>query len=342
MISLSTKYMGIPIESPLVIGASNLSLSPNLIMDAVPYGIGAVIYPTLFEEVAQLKDSTEVQQRKFEKKQHEKRNMFPFVRHGDLYAHLANVRDLVRRLDIPVIGSLNCVHMDSWEYYAKALEEQGVKGLELNFSMPNLSWSYSSRHKEQEQYRIVERVKNVVSIPVSVKLSPFYTNLLHHVKCLDRSGVDGMVFFGNPMLPDIDTQNEQLLCDLEVTTEAISHRVFPFIGKIYPNTVAGLIGAGGVRNGYDVLKMILSGADAVQMVSTIYRHKLEYIAQMIGEIKEWMFQKDYDKLEDFKGALSFENRQNRPLYSRKGYVDIMVHSTTVSKKYPISTSHTEG
>ncbi|MDC1106689.1 hypothetical protein OAT16_08275, partial [Prolixibacteraceae bacterium] len=261
-----------------------------------------------------------------------------FVRHGDLHAHLSNVRDLVKKLDAPVIGSLNCVHSHAWEYYAKALQDQGVRGVELNCSLPNLSWSYSSRHTEQEQYRVVERLKSILDIPVSVKLSPYYTNLLHHVKCLDKSGVDAIVFFGNPMFPDIDTQSESLTCDLDITSEAISHRVYPFIGKVYPNTVADLIGAGGVRNGYDVIKMILSGANAVQTVSTIYRHKLEYLSEMVREIKEWMFHKNYNQLEDFRGGLSFENKDSRCFYTRKGYVDIMVHSATVPKKYPMSTN----
>ncbi|QZT37585.1 hypothetical protein K5X82_01535 [Halosquirtibacter xylanolyticus] len=341
MVNLSTKYMGIPIETPIVLGASNLPLSPNIIMDAVCNGVGAVIYPTLFEEVALMEEATDVQKRKFEDRQHQKRNMFPFVRHGDLHAHLSNVRDLVKRLNAPVIGSLNCVHFNAWESYAKALQDQGVKGLELNYSLPNLSWSYSSRHTEQEQYRVIERLKSVLDIPVSVKLSPYYTNLLHHVKCLDKSGADAIIFFGNPMFPDIDTQTESLICDLDITSEAISPRVYPFIGKVYPNTVADLIGAGGVRNGYDVIKMILSGASAVQTVSTIYRHKLDYLSEMLTEIKEWMFHKNYDRLEDFKGLLSFDNKHSRSFYTRKGYVDIMVHSATVPKKYPMSPTSVE-
>ncbi|QZE15770.1 hypothetical protein K4L44_08030 [Halosquirtibacter laminarini] len=335
MVCFSTKYMGMEISSPLVLGASDLSLSPNIVMDAMDNGIGAVVYPTLFEEVAMMNQFSESQQRKYEIKQHAKRNMFPFVRHGDLHAHLSNVRDLVKRLNVPVIGSLNCLHPDAWVTYAKALEDQGVKGIELNFCVPNFSWSYNSKHTELEQCRIVELLKSNLHIPVAAKLSPYFTNLLHHVKLLDRAGVDSLVLFGNPIFPDINTQTEQMSFDVDVTSDSILHRSFPFIGKLYSNIIAELIGSGGVRNGYDIVKMILAGAESVQVVSTVYRHKVEYIPRMLEELKGWMASKGYDRLEDFRGNLSIECRESKRIFSRKGYVDMMIHSTNVAKKYPL-------
>ena len=210
MKNLKTKYMGIEIDNPIILGASDLVTKQVNLRKAEDQGAGAIVYKSLFEEQIQLeKLHFDEKITEFDDIHAEMLTLHPHIDYTGVEEHLLNLRTAKESISIPVIASLNAVNVDTWVEYAKLISQTGVDGIELNF-YPNL-WDIDrdSSDIENEQIRIVKEIKRCVSIPLSVKLSPDYTNTLNLVKKLDQQGVDSVVLFNSFFQPDIDIKNEK-------------------------------------------------------------------------------------------------------------------------------------
>jgi dihydroorotate dehydrogenase (fumarate) len=238
-------------------------------------------------------------------------------------------------VSIPVFASINAVQDDTWTDYARKIEETGVNGLELNFySVPESDGSENS-DVEKKQIQILNNVKSVVSIPVSVKLSSYYTNPLKHISNLDEAGADAFVLFNRLFQPDIDIHNEEHHFPYSLSNSEDNRLPLRFAGLLYGNTKASVCTNTGIMNGSDVIKMILAGADCVQVVSTLYLNQIEVINTMLKELGKWMNSKGYVRLDSFRGKLSKKNSENKLPYHRAQYMDFMMTTSQILKKYKI-------
>jgi dihydroorotate dehydrogenase (fumarate) len=238
-------------------------------------------------------------------------------------------------LNIPLIASLNAVYDDTWYEYAKKIEETGADALELNFYAVPREFDIDDNSILQEQLDTLEGVKKAVKIPVSVKLSPFYTNPLYCIGELDKKGADGFVLFNRLFQPDIDLDKEALHYPYMLSNEEDNRLPLRFAGLLYGNIKGNICSNTGIFTGKDVIKMIIAGADCVQVVSTIYKHGPRQISKILEEIEEWMNGKKYKSLADFKGKLAKVNIKDPYAYQRAQYVDILMRSNEIFKKYPI-------
>jgi len=331
MKNLKTKYMGIEIDIPIILGASDLVTKQGNLRKAEDQGAGAIVYKSLFEEQIQL-DKLHFDEKitEFDDIHAEMLTLHPHIDYTGVEEHLLNLRTAKESISIPVIASLNAVNVDTWVEYAKLISQTGVDGIELNF-YPNL-WDIDrdSSDIENEQIRIVKEIKQCVSIPLSVKLSPDYTNTLNLVKKLDQQGVDSVVLFNSFFQPDIDIKNEKHIKKYNFSNPGDYKKSLRFAGILYQNINADICSSLGIFSGADVIKLILSGASSVQVVSTLYKNGISHIGTMKNELEEWMDEKNYTCLDDFRGKLSKNMLNRNPfIYKRAQYVDLLLNAEDI-------------
>jgi dihydroorotate dehydrogenase (fumarate) len=246
-----------------------------------------------------------------------------------------HLRRTVDAVTIPVIASLNCTFEDTWVDYAKAIEQTGVNAIELNFYTIPGDFKKEEKAIITEQLDIVNLVKKSLKIPVSVKLSPFYTNVLNVIQVMYFEGVDGFVLFNRLFQPDIDIEKEDHHFPYHLSHEEDNRILMRYIGLLYGEIRGSLCANTGIFNGKDVIKMLLCGADCVQVVSTIYKNGIGQITKMIQEVEEWMDKKEYAAIDNFRGKLSRKQIKDPFVYKRAQYVDILMKSEEIFKKYPM-------
>jgi len=334
---LRTTYMGIELKNPIIIGASNLVLDLEMAKKLEEAGAAAIVYKSLFEEQLHLEAAElEDELHEYDERNAEMTSLFPRIEHSGPRAHLLALKKLKETVSIPVIASLNCLYDVSWVEYAKYLEETGVDGLELNFYSTISDVDKTSGQVEDDRIEILKKVKAAVSIPVSVKLSPFYTNMMNVVYRMDNNGANGFVLFNRLFQPDIDIEEEDLKVPYNLSHKGDNRLALRFAGLLSCNVKGSICSNTGIMDGEDLITMLLAGADTVQIVSTIYKNGVIQINRMIEELSSWMKKKGYDKIDDFKGKLCKKNVSDPHAYKRAQYVDFLMKSKEYLKKYPVN------
>jgi dihydroorotate dehydrogenase (fumarate) len=257
------------------------------------------------------------------------------LEHAGPKEHLYNVEKLVKSVDVPVFASLNAIYEPTWVEYAKELEKTGVAGLEINlYAVPGY-FEVEGSSIEEKQVQIVKAVKQAVNIPVSVKISLFYTNPLNFIKKVDEAGADGYVLFNRFFQPEIDVEKEEYYYPWELSNPKDHMVGLRYAGLLHGNVDGSVCVSRGAYDGNDVIEMILAGADVVQMVSTIYRNSPSVVSDILMDLNRWMDDKGYKSLDDFRGKLSRKVLKDPFTYQRAQYVDILMRSEAIFKKYPM-------
>lgn len=336
MVDLTTKYMGLNLKNPVIVGASNLVKDVDNCKRMEEAGAAAIVYKTLFEEQIELERlqlSEELNQ--YNERHAEMISLFPDIDHAGPREHLSHLRKVVNAVNIPVIASLNCTFDETWVEYARQIESTGVNGLELNlYSMPG-DYKKEGKAIVNEQLDVVAEVKKSVKIPVSVKLSPFYTNTLMVIQNMYYAGVDGFVLFNRLFQPDIDLEKEEHHFPYNLSHEEDNRLPLRYIGLLSGEIRGSLCANTGIFTGKDAAKMILAGADAVQVVSTIYRNGIGQITRIVEELDQWMEHKKYASIDSFKGKMARKSLKDPFAYKRAQYIDILMKSEEIFKKYPM-------
>lgn len=337
MANLKTSYMGIELKNPVIVGASNLVNNLENVKKVEEAGAGAIVYKSLFEEQIQLESAQlDDKLQEYNERNAEMIRLFPNIEHGGPEEHLFNVAQVKKTVSIPVIASLNAIYKESWLDYAAKLEEMGADALELNFYYVPRDIEFDGHNLIEQQVDILKSVKSKVKIPVSVKLSHFYANPLHVVSRLDKAGANGVVLFNRLFQPDIDVDKEEHFAPFNFSSPEDNRLPLRFAGLLYGNMKkASICSSTGIFTGKDVVKMILAGADCVQVVSTIYKNKIDYISTILNDLNNWMDAKGYKNLDDFRGKLSAKNINDPFIYKRAQYIDLLLKSEDIMVKHPL-------
>ncbi|MFO7924763.1 MAG: dihydroorotate dehydrogenase-like protein [Bacteroidales bacterium] len=336
MADLRTKFMGIDVKNPVVVGACNLSQNPDTLVQLEKAGASAIVYKSLFEEQIQYeKVQMDDSMHEFDERHAEMTSIHPKVEHAGPKEYLMGLKRAKETLSIPLIGSLNAVYKETWVEYAQLIQETGVDGLELNFYAVPKDFNSDAETLENKQIDILKAVKKVVSIPIAVKIGPFYSNPLHIASKMDEAGVNGFVLFNRLFQPDIDVDSEKHIFPFFLSREGDYRLSLRFTGMLYKHVKGNICGNTGIYSGSDVAKMILAGADSVQIVSAIYKNKPKHISKILTELESWMDSKSYNSIKDFKGNLSKAGSTDPFAYSRAQYVDIIMKPEEIIKKYPV-------
>ncbi|WP_339811043.1 dihydroorotate dehydrogenase-like protein [uncultured Imperialibacter sp.] len=337
-INLSTFYGGLTLKNPIVVGASNLVTDVDNLVKLEEAGAGAIVYKSLFEEQIQLEAfQLEQMQESYSYWDQEHNTIFPTANHAGPAEHLRQLKEARKYLTIPLIGSLNCINNDSWLKFALKMEDTGIDALELNFYNSHLDFNSTSEMIEARQIKTLELVKAGVRLPVFVKLSPFYSNTLKLIASMDALDVAGFVLFNRLFQPDIDIEKEEHHFPYNFSSESDNRLALRYAGLLHKKIKGSIVCNTGILSGHDVIKMLLAGADAVQVVSAIYKKGIHTVTQMLTEIETWMKKHKYQSLDDFQGKLAKENLDDPFAYKRAQYVDILMKSEVFMKYHPKET-----
>lgn len=334
-ISLSTYYGGLTLNNPIVIGASNIVSDLTHLEKLEQAGAGAIVFKSLFEEQIQLEAYQLDEMREYYTNLDSEHSTFlPNVNHAGPAEHLLQLKEARKRVSIPLIGSLNCIRDETWLDFALKMEDTGIDALELNFYAHNIEINTTSEEIEQQHIKTLELVRSAVRLPVFVKLSPFYTNTLNLISRMDKMGVEGFVLFNRLFQPDINIEFEKHHYPYNFSSHTDNRLALRYAGLLHKKIKGTIISNTGIHSGRDVIKMLLAGADAVQVVSAIYKKGIYTITTMLQDIKHWMQKKGYESLDDFQGKLSKEKLNDPFAYKRAQYVDILMRSDLFMKYHP--------
>lgn len=332
MINLATNYMGIALKNPIIAGASSMSTDLSMLKKLEQAGAAAIVYKTLFEEQINLESAQFDDQIEAMGGLHaEMTSLYPKLQHAGPEAHLVNLRKAKETLGIPVIASLNCLYDNTWIEYARLIEKTGVDGIELNFYFVPGDFEADGRSIEDIHLDLVKTIKSKITIPISVKLSSFYSNPLNFISRLDKAGVNAVVIFNRMFEPEINVQEMKHIAPFYLSHEGDYRLALRYAGLLYGNIKAQICGNTGIYQGNDVIKMLLAGADCVQVVSTLYKNKPEHITSMLNDIESWMEIKKYNSISEFKGKLSKKALKDPFVYKRGQYIDLLLGSDQLLK-----------
>jgi dihydroorotate dehydrogenase (fumarate) len=333
MSNLETSYMGILLKSPIILGACELTSKTDVIKRAEQEGVGAVVYKSIFEEQIQMDNLMHDELLEEYNDIHaEMITNHPNIDRSEIEHYLHQLRKAKESVSIPVIASLNAVNESSWIRYASLIEETGVDGIELNLYQTPTRFDLDGTTIEKQQIDLVSKIKSSLSIPVSVKLSQDYTNILNFAQQLDSVGVDAMVMFNAFFQPDIEIEKEKHRKSFNLSRRGDYKKSLRYAGMLHGRIKADICSSLGVFNGEDVIKLLLSGASCVQVVSAVYKYGTSVISEINRTVSDWMERKGYNTIEDFEGKLSdsvLNKNDSVIIYKRAQYIDLLLNSDTV-------------
>jgi len=337
MADLSTTYMGLKLKSPIIAGSSNLALKEENIKALEDAGIGAIVYKSLFEEQINFEAADMDEDLTAYNDRHaEMTKIYPELEHAGPKEFLHQLKKVKEMAKVPIIGSINALYEETWVEYAKLMENTGIDALELNlYSVPK-KFELTGQDYEKHQLEIIKLVKKAIKIPVSIKLSPFYSNTLNFINEADKLGVNSFVLFNKLYEPEIDINEEKPLFPFNLSNKGDYRMALRYAGLLYGNVKGDISSASGIFDGDDAIKLLLAGANTVQVVSTLYKNKISHVSTMLKQIEEWMDKKGYKTMDDFRGKLSRKNMKDPFVYLRAQYVDILLNSADqLLKKNPV-------
>jgi dihydroorotate dehydrogenase (fumarate) len=323
---LSTKYLGKKLKSPIVPSASPLSREISSIRLMEDSGAGAVVLESLFEEqIIHEKNELDYFLSQGTESFAESLSYFP---EPDMYnfgpdEYLEHIRKAKEAVDIPVIASLNGVSTGGWIEYARKMQDAGADAIELNTYYLATDPEKESSVIEANYLEIATAVKKSVTIPVSLKLSPFFTSLSSMAKKFDQIGVDGLVLFNRFYQPDIDLESLEVVPNLVLSTSESMRLPLRWIAILYGKTKANLAATTGIHTADDVLKMLMAGADVTMVCAVLFQNGIGKVAQILDGVKHWMEEHEYESVEQMKGSMSHKSVPEPAAFERANYMRVL-------------------
>lgn len=321
MADLNTKYLGLTLSNPIVIGSSGLTNSVKEIRELEKNGAGAVVLKSLFEE--QILREADYKMKKAEKdsmiygRYSETLDYIDLhIKEKELSDYIHMIQGLKKEVLIPVIASINCVTPQEWTSFAKQIEDAGADALELNIFIMPFHVDQECNDTEKTYYQILDKVKKEVSIPVSVKISPYFSNLGKVIMNLEAHGANGIVLFNRFSSPDIDVEEMKVINAHKFSSPTDITNSLRWTAIMSNRLECDLAASTGIHDGKAVIKMLLAGAKVTQVTSAIYQHGPEYIVEMKKELENWMEEKGFNYIDQFRGRLSREESDNAEIYER--------------------------
>lgn len=328
MANLTVKYLGLTLKNPIIIGSCALGKSVDGVKRAEEAGASAIVLKSLFEE--EIRHEFEETQKALDDL-HGHPEAYEYAR-ADLASHLGPERYLrlveqtSAAVKIPVIASINCVSPETWVPYARQVEAGGAKAIELNVYAQPYDPRIASEQIELRYVEALKAVKKEVKVPVAVKLVPQLTNPLKLAFDLSNAGADGLVLFNRLFHPDIDVNTMEFSGGLTLSEPSEYLNSLRWVGMLFGRVSADLCAATGIHDGDTLTKMLLAGANTVQVTSVLYRQKMEVVQQMLARLDSWMTSKGFKDIADFRGKVSRFHASNPEMLARAQYIKAFVHA----------------
>ncbi len=326
--NLKTNYLGLELSHPLMPGASPLSADRDAVRRLEDAGASAIVLPSLFEE--QIDSDESGSARYLDAHEHSTAEASTFAPSltRDVFRlgpeeYLENLRWMKSSLSGPVIASLNGTSRGGWLEYAALLEQAGADAMELNLYEMACDPTESGSSQELHVLDIVKAVKSQVKIPLAVKLSPFYSSLPHFAGLLDEAGAGGLVLFNRFYQADVDIENLEVTRSLQLSDSSELLLRLRWLAVLSATFEGSLAATGGVHHVHDVVKAVMCGAHAVQVVSALLQKGPGYLATLRSELSAWLEEHEYESLEQMCGSMNLSRCPNPREYERTNYVQIL-------------------
>jgi dihydroorotate dehydrogenase (fumarate) len=333
MANLNTTYAGLKLKNPLIIGSNSFTANIHNLKEFERLGASAIVLKSIFEEEithefnkvideVDTKGETDQHIDYFDKK----------IKQDNLTAYIELIKDAKKELNIPIIASINCISLHEWLYFVQKIEEAGADAIELNIFYFPADFKNSAKKIEKRYIKIIKKVKESANIPIIVKMSQYFTNLGEMILKVDKTGVDGITLFNRFFRPDIHLASKEI-----ITASVFSHPkdyLIPlqWVALMEKRTKAPMAASTGIHNGESFVKLLMSGASANYIVSSLFLNGFEVIEEMLAYLNDYLDKNNYKSVNDIIGMLSQENIDNPKYYERAQFMQYFTDNKAVRKE----------
>jgi len=324
--NLSTQYLGLTLKNPLMPGASPMVDNLDLVRRLEDAGAAAIVMRSLFEEQITLEDRAHQQHVSAHNESFAE--ALDFLPEPDDFSlppdrYLEQLQKIKAAVSVPVIASLNGTSPGGWTRYAKHMEEAGADALELNYYHLATDPAQTGIGVEEDALEIFRKVRGSISIPVAIKLSPFFSALPNFARKVVDAGAGGLVLFNRFYQPDIDIEKLEAQPTLQLSDSSELRLRLRWLAILHGSLGASLAASGGVHSGTDAIKALMSGADVVQMVSALLKHGPERLASILEEMTLWLGEHEYESLDQLRGSMSLQHCPDPAAFERSNYLLVL-------------------
>lgn len=321
MANLSTRFFGLELKSPVIAASCSMTGNHDQIKKLALAGAGAIVLKSIFEEEIYLQLQEELKERNSMISDPEYLDYFDYViRDENLNKLIRMIKQAKTDIEIPIIASVNCISSSEWTLFARKLQDAGADAIELNLFIIPSDVAKSNDANEQFYLETISKVLEIVTIPVTIKISHYFSNLAAMIKKLSLTGVAGITMFNRFYAPDIDIETQQLIPAGIFSYENEYLLPLRWTGIMAPKTGCPLAATTGIHSAETAVKFILAGASAVQVASVLYQEGPEVIGRINQGIADWMAAKGYQSIAEFKGKLSIQQK-NATAYERVQFMN---------------------
>jgi dihydroorotate dehydrogenase (fumarate) len=330
-VDLGTSYLGLQLKNPIVVAACPLTGALDSVKQLEDGGAAAFVLPSLFAEQIEHEDAEVAGLYEYQAESHAESTASYFPDMSDWHAgpepYLQFIGDCKRSVSVPVIASLNGAGEGTWTRYARLIQDAGADALELNIYFVPTDRAETSAEVERRYVELLAAVRQTITIPLAVKIGPFFSSLPNLAARLFEAGAQGLVLFNRYLEPDIDTEALQIAPKLVLSDRHELRLSLRWIAALRDQLDISLAATSGIHFSEDVVKALLAGADATMLAAALIRHGPSWIGSMLTEIERWLENKEYDSVEQLKGSMSLKNCENPSAYHRANYMKALTSYT---------------
>ncbi len=317
MIDISTKFAGLNLKSPIIIGSSGLTNSIQYFKDFEANGAGAIVLKSLYEEeIIFKKDDYLKQAKKYGYDSKDTNYIYHKIKQENVNKYLQLIKDAKNSVSIPIIASINCVTPNEWVNFTKKIQEAGADAIELNiFFIPN-RLNKKSQDIEDSYIDIITKIRNKVDIPIIIKMSQYFTNLGNMIHRVSNTGVNGIVLFNKYYSPDIDINTKEITVSNVFSRPSDIYVPLRWVALTSGTVNCSIAASTGIHDGEALIKTIMAGADAVEIVSTIYKNGIKQIKEMNNTLIEFLKYRNLNSIKQIKGQANQINSNDSAVLER--------------------------
>lgn len=318
---LTTNYMGLTLPTPVIAGSSGLTGSVDKIVAFAKHGAGAVVLKSIFEEEILFEYDDILKEAEEDGVNLDQFDYYDFHLKGKkVTSYIGLIEGAKQAVDIPVIASINRVYSHEWTGFADHIQKAGADALELNMFFLPSDFERSAREQEDAYFRVIDKVLASVSIPVALKINPYFTDLGPMIQRLSETGTRGLVLFNRFFSPDFDIDKLEVKPSFVFSSPSDLSLSLRWIAVMANKVNCDLAASTGVHEAAAVIKQLLAGADAVQVASCLYKNSPQYLKELLDGLGTWMTTKRYRELADFRGKLSQVRSTDPAVYERAQFM----------------------
>jgi len=328
--NLSTEYLGFHLKNPIIASASPSNTDMDMLKDLETAGIAAVVMPSLFEEQVEFEEHEFSSLQNFGRESFaEAASYFPEM---DDYntgtdEYLETIERACNTVNVPIIGSLNGVTSGGWTRYAKKIESAGAWALELNMYYLPTDANVTAAEVENNYLKLISEVKSQIQIPLAVKVGPYFSSLANFAKRASEAGADGLVLFNRFMQPDINLDTMEIDARIDLSHSSEMRLPLRWVAILRGQVEASLAATSGIHSHKDIVKLLMAGADATMITSSILRRGPEVVKAMLEELAAWLKEHGYRSVDQFKGGMSYTNCPDAAALERSNYMKALTSYT---------------